>query len=738
MTPRFERRQQIRCSVLGLIAPIIAGLGCRDGGSAGSVTPVGMPTVLDFHLTARPWSPLNLPRERYLRNVESVARAMVQYQDTTGAIIDPVKDYEVQYATPYFAYGVAALIDAGRAPDLLDAARLAMDHSTGQVALGIAAIPDGHGEFFVAPLTEAYDILRSHVSPAAADAWHTNLGALPIDAIIQGLDNNWRTYAMKGEWRRGQLGFDDLTTAVSWLEQSWLDDDQLARVSPPDLQLYHDTQVDPETYAYDGVARMNLEAVVGDGYAGASQATMQTFTVTGGETEMKLLAPSGQGAANGRSGDHSWNDVVPGNLAERLANRYKAAGDDERAGRYRRAAMLILQGTDRWLRPDGSYSTTKNQFDFASQVHYADYSARTQYNGTMMYHQAESYRLHDADIPEWPTWTEVGGYAFQTDDAFAGAFANAGGLQVQIALRGQTAPAFSQYWTALGVSRWSRVGWDDRLGPSDGIRDQETAVGLTFAPTFLQDGQWVRLASMPDVYRADFTALFVHPLLVRFALDYHPLPGATGPTFHQDFVLTPDGALVTSTSSAPDGQWGTTWPLLADDGAGRLTMNVAGGVASTRFAAGTDQQSFIALGDASQLTMDGAPVLSGYGYLQSVRYVEAGQSLQKTFVYPHNDGAPDAGSVQQSFTTTPTGWTSVLGRVDGNSYVGSTSAGGEAQALDIDGDGVPDVQFDQLCKFVVQLHNGRVTALEADRAVNATLATSPTPIALAPFLPVRF
>src|SRR5689334_22398512 len=51
-----------------------------DGGAseAGAPSTPGPPTVQDFHLTARPWAPLDLPRDRYLRNVEGVVRAMMK------------------------------------------------------------------------------------------------------------------------------------------------------------------------------------------------------------------------------------------------------------------------------------------------------------------------------------------------------------------------------------------------------------------------------------------------------------------------------------------------------------------------------------------------------------------------------------------------------------------------------------------------------------------------------------
>ena len=396
--------------------------------------------------------------------------------------------------------------------------------------------------------------------------------------------------------------------------------------------------------------------------------------------------------------------------------------------------MLALRGTDRWKRADGSYSITKNQFDFNLQVHYADYSARTNYNGSMMYHQAESYYEHKDGVDEWPTWTEIGGYGLLLDEQFSGAFMNAGGMHVQIAWRGQTTINHALYWTALGVTRFSRVDWDSRLGPSDGIRDERSGLGISFAPTYGSGTTWTRLASIPSSYRAEVKTTFVHPLLVKFTLDYTPSAG--GPTFHEDYLVTPDGVLTTLTSSASAGSFGMTWPLLSNDGAGALVTTVGSNIASTRFANGTDEQNFIAVGGGTAtLAMDGT-VRSGYGDLLAVRYVAASGGVTRTFVYPRNGSEPTGAAVRDSFMVTANGFKSVLGRIEGNTYVGRTSAGGEASSLDIDGDGQTDVSFDKTCKFVLQLGNGRVTAVEADGAVMFTLGSN-APIALRPYVPVR-
>src|SRR5205809_6761150 len=83
-----------------------------------------------YHLTARPWRPLAIPKDRYLDAIEGVCRYSIRHQNAEGAIIDPFLHREHQYATPYFAHAAGTLIHAGRAPDLLPYAIKAMDHAT--------------------------------------------------------------------------------------------------------------------------------------------------------------------------------------------------------------------------------------------------------------------------------------------------------------------------------------------------------------------------------------------------------------------------------------------------------------------------------------------------------------------------------------------------------------------------------------------------------------------------------
>ncbi len=141
-----------------------------------------------------------------------------------------------------------------------------------------------------------------------------------------------------------------------------------------------------------------------------------------------------------------------------MAERAGRAGDVRLAGQYRHAAMLSFKSIERWRRSDGpwtgSYFITKNHFDPAERVGYQPASNYANYNAAVMLHLAEAYLARATEIREQPAPVEIGGYAFATDPKFASAAANAGGMQIFAALRGDTRKTFGdRYWTALGVVR---------------------------------------------------------------------------------------------------------------------------------------------------------------------------------------------------------------------------------------------------------------------------------------------
>jgi hypothetical protein len=694
--------------------------------------PATLPT-LQFHLTARPWQPIGTPRDAYLDVLEGVCRFTAKQLDKDGAVIDPFLHREHQYSTPYFAFGVATLAHAGRAPDLLPAGIRAMDHATLCFVKGKAGIPDHHGEFFLGSLPGALELFEGHVPVQKLAVWRVRLKT-PAEQVLHGDTNNWRTYAMRGEFLRAKLGLVDRLEALKFCDDSWLKTSQQDRMAKDKWNLYQDRKTDPDSHAVEAVGRVNLLGLLDAGFDGASREEMQKLVERATTVSLLLTDPSGQCPPGGRTADHVFNDVLYQLAFEVMAERAHAAGDEQLAGQFRHAALASFQSIARWRRDDGdwagSFYITKNHFPPAERVGYQTASNYGNYNGAVMQHLGEAYLSRHSEIVEQPSPAEIGGYAFSTDPKFASAVADAGGMQLFAALRGDTEVKYDHYWTTLGVVRMGRVNWDTRLGPSDGVRDAKSGRGVSFAPTWEEQGSWVRMADVPDRHHGEFSVQFVHPLLVRCAIDYKPKKGAAGPHFRHEFLITPDGILAMLKSDDAK-NFGVTWPLLENDGAA-LKTEVKNQIATTGFKNDGDQQSFIALNSQSPLTSEDA-VQSAYGWLRPIR-AAANDGAQQTFVYPRNASDPSAADVAKKLRFTADGFESSVGSVHGNFYVGRTSAGGEGTSIDLNGDGQPDATFSQPCKFVLQLNAGEITAVEADKAVDVKIGERT--ISLKPFTPV--
>jgi hypothetical protein len=718
--------------------------------------PQSLPEV-QYHLTAQPWEPLNIPKDHYLDAIEGMVEVAYQHQDETGAIIDPYLNREHQYSTPYYAYAVGTLLEAGRSEHLLDSGVRAMEHSTGDFAGGASEIPDAHGEFFVAALTGALKLYREHVPDDTYDRWRDRLET-PLSTVMRnftGRINNWRTYAMKGEWLRTQAGLVEKQSAVDFIEENWNSYTQRERIALDKWNLYQDWSSDPQSHAVEAVGRGNLSALALSGYDGPSAEEIGDIIRRGGRASLLLQSPTGQAPPNGRTDNHVFNDILYQLIYESLAEDAWALGEVDLAGQYRHAAQMGFQSILRWQRSDdpwaGSFFITKNYFEPGDRVGYQPASQWGNYSGTMMFHLAEAYHARQTDIPEQPSPAEIGGYAVETDSRFSSFAANAGGMQVFVNLRGASVPKYGIYWTPLGAVRFSRVGWDDRLGPSDGKRDPEAGEplsfsrgsgetadeyragsGITFGPTWQEQGQWLRIADLALHYRGTVRVDFVHPLLVKFTVIYSYITGRGGPYFHQEFIVTPDGVL-TQLTSPQDEPFAVTVPLLENDGRD-LQTGISGSIASTKYPGEPDQQNFISLNSDVEMSADAPSIQSTYGWLKPVRF-QTGDDTNTIFVYPRDGDDPPGKKVKKSFILTADGFESVLARVEGTTYVGRTAAGGVAQSLDLDGDANPDVTFSEECGFILQLVDGEVLNAENDR--NVTMTLNGQDYQLAPFAPVR-
>jgi len=698
--------------------------------------PLSLPE-LGFHLTYNKWEPKQTPKSAYLKAVEGICQVARQHQNDEGAIIDPYLNREHQYSTPYYAFAVGTLLSAGMADDLRASGIAAMDHATKDFAEGSQAIPDAHGEFYIAALSGALALYQEYVDQRTYQKWEARLGT-PLSTVMSNFSgrlNNWRTYAMKGEWMRAHQELADRQETIQFIEKAWHHWTQRERIVLDKWNLYQDWSSDPQSHAVEAVGRGNLVGLMLEGYDGPSSDEIWQSVRKGSQTSLLLQSPVGQSPPNGRTDNHVFNDILYQLIFEAMAVDAHAQGNERLAGQYRRAAMLAFESIQRWQRTDapweGSFYITKNFFEPGARIGYQPASQWGNYSGAMMFHLAEAYLTALEEIEEEPAPTEIGGFAFSTDERFSSFVANAGGMQVFVNLRGAAVPKYGLSWTPLGAVRFSRSGWDDRLGPSDGkhqrkqlsAEDEQLVLqnpyntdgrGISFAPSWKKDSLWIRMADLPEHYRATPIVHFVHPLLVRFSLTYHYATGAGGPYFRQDFVITPRGIL-SQLHSLDDIEFGITVPLLQNDGRDLVT-HVSNNMLSTGYPGASDEQYFISLNQDVQIESGGSALQSTYGWLQPYRYLTQADT-NTVFIYPKKDGEARAEEVMNSFQFTKSGFQSVLGRVEDKLYIDQYAAGGEGKAVDLDGDGTEDVRFSKSCQFMLKLDNGSISQVEADKDV---------------------
>jgi len=642
--------------LLGLLAPAAWAQTTASG------QPATLPE-LKWQLPARPWTPLDTPRTDPLDKVESIISALapLQYWNTAkpgdvqdggdvqnGSLIDPFNLREHQYATPYYAFAVATAVSEGRQIALLESGARALDHATADIAGldGSAKANDNHGEFFGAPMMKALRLFKRMsaqypaVLPASRIArWESRLSTSRVSYMNNGVGQNWRTYAMKGEWLRVQDGLVPRAAGtgsgsyqgVNFIEWYW-NNEQRARYSrdrdqfflEPYYLMYHDDDTNSrQNFAYHGGATGNLLDLIVNGYDGPSRNDIFTTISFAARSSLLTMSGNGDAPASGRTGNHIWNDVVYANTYEQMAELVWAAGDKRLAGRFRRAARLAFQSAWRFQQEQGWFSVTKSLLPPSHKNVYYDWSALTNYNGYTEIHSAEAFATRLTAIPEQPTPAEIGGFAFNLDSQFATSFANAGGMQVQLCTRGSSQSANDRQAGVnsftLGIVRFSRPDWDSRLGPADGWTAADWSQAISFSPTFLENGVWKMLSELPDRYGGVFTPTFVHPLLVRGTLALTPKTGQTGPSFALNLVITPDGVLVDTVRSAGSETFGVVWPLMEFDGKHVLDARVGADIASTAYPKQSatrlvlEAESAALSGGATTATAN--PGFSGSGYV---------------------------------------------------------------------------------------------------------------------------
>jgi hypothetical protein len=685
--------------------------------AAAADLPASLPET-GWRLAPKSAAPAAVTRERMLDALDRGVRSLAVSLDARGAMVDPFVEREFQYSTPYFAHAVGVLLKHGRARDLAPAGVRAMEHATECFAGGAAQIPDRHGEFFIPALAEALPLYEKIAPAEQWQEWRERLRT-PLMQVIDGFDahtNNWRMYAMRGEWLRVKLGLAPRDAAIAFIERSWTET-QRERMTQSRWNLYLDRSSDPNSQAVEAVGRANLQGLLHAGYDGPSAAEMRRLVDRATRMALLLQDPAGQAPPNGRTDMHVWNDILYQLSFEMAAAESIQRGDRAPAGVYRRAATLAFLSAMRWQRADGAFQITKNFFPNELRIGYQPASQWTNYNGAALIHLAEAIELRQGEAEETMTPAEAGGYAFANDPQFASAFANAGGMQMMVNLRGETDPArYNVYWTPLGVARFSRPGWDSRLGPADGARDTFSGEGVSFGPTWREGNRWVRLASAPARYRGVFESELATPALTLCSVRFEPVKQGGGPVFTLRFTITPEGILVRQ-EAAGNAEAGLTLPLHLDDGRSRMRLRASGGVVSVTDPSSGAEQSFLFPG-ATIFDTDEDAVRGPGGWLKPVR-----AEASTVFIYPRNAGDAPAAEVRESLRVTPEGFFTSVVVVRGNLATGRNYLGGRARSLDLNRDGLPDLEFSEETGFMARHEAGRIVELETDRPVEIRMGT---------------
>ncbi len=117
------------------------------------------------------FTPSKLTRRDYLSLIAGDVDFFKQYQNSSGALIDPYTKKEVQYSTPAFAVAAGLLATQGGRNDLLEPATKALSCSITALVTHHAA--DGHSDFYIPLIVHAYRLLKDTTPPPLRAQWET-------------------------------------------------------------------------------------------------------------------------------------------------------------------------------------------------------------------------------------------------------------------------------------------------------------------------------------------------------------------------------------------------------------------------------------------------------------------------------------------------------------------------------------------------------------------------------------
>lgn len=512
-------------------------------------------------------APAETPTDLFAADYLKAARGIVDHfgtlQDSRGAIIDPKKEVEFQYATPFFAYAAALCGTEADDAALVDRAALAFDWAVR--CLNAREAPNRHEDFYSMPLAHAYRLLVSRVSTERSAAWADLLRNFDPFRIYRsryggqdGPGSNWNCKALSGEFFLQKY---DLRDDSNFLQYSIR---RQGRFFQNMYGLYSERPM-----VYDIFPRAWLTMMHEAGYDGDGAVELAEALRRGTITSLFMQSPTGAIPCGGRSSHHQWPDAMQCIIFEIAAGRAKRDNDAVLSGIYKRAARRALKEILQWQRDSGEFEVVKNHFEPANQHGYERYSSHSQYNlllaGALCF--AYDHSLESDDVEEVLTPAEHGVHLIDLAIPFEKVVGSAAGTHVVIVKKGEARQ------TPAGLVRVHFDELPSVLGFSDGLVP-DSAYYLPKGPrAFLSaglcwEGDDGDVSSIADLSERLDDVTVVNGATTEDSLVFgvlYPLPDGQG-SLREDYVL--QRRRLTVSYHAPDALQGVRvrWPVFVEDG----------------------------------------------------------------------------------------------------------------------------------------------------------------------------
>jgi hypothetical protein len=577
------------------------------------------------------------------------------FQDATGAIIDPVENYEIQYATPMYAFSCARLVvqSPSQYGSFLPSCVAALNSSILDVSAGTA--PQGHNNFFILPVMLTKQIVAPLVSTSTMTFWNATLQTLnPVQSYNGYPANNWGLVAVAGEYLRVQQGLCRIN--CSWWEQELtLQVNENSFTANGQYQDHSGTDgLNP--LAYDTFARTYIVSLVLSGYTGPYLPLFQQVVERGAEMSALLQTPRGDIALGGRSQMHTWNQAAEYFILSLRTADMVAAGNGTKACQFRRSANLALQSLLRWQSTPAEAGVTgaRNgsllfinmcREPAANRCGYMSYSYLSQYNLLPLAQLNLALYLAPTAIgvSECAAYTDAGGFSFEIPE-FKRVVANAGGTYVGI-----ETGADPEY-DSTGIQRvqvgrsasGNGIGSANEYGPLSSSWWINGALALGPIWTLHESCPGPLVDSLANQTYADVTGIQYTPMesaqpgIVAYSVQFFMFD--RGISITETISIAPGGAVNVSVSATHPGlgcsgqglltpfvSFGISVPVLAFDGIYNSTVSINSATSSVSWSnptLGTTEVSVHPASGSDTLSWtQGNLIVSPNGLLQNVTAV---------------------------------------------------------------------------------------------------------------------